>query len=137
MAHTRADKAVAAVIDGLATWALGTNLFYGHSMPSHPDQVVYCLLRSGTAPIDFHPAPGRSGYEPSDLRPRVQVIIRDKIGALDTGADLAEEIRTTLHLAEIAGYMDCRVTESQPNDLGPDEDGRPEWSINVDLRVSD
>ena len=70
--------------------------------------------------------------------PQVQVRVRSDIQQYETGLQLAREIREAINYAapdDLTEFIDARTIDSEPNYLGEDEDGHPEWSINVQLTL--
>lgn len=103
-------------------------------MPDAPD-LAWCVVnRPGFAAHDL------SGYE----LPELQVIYRtSKAAGHQAGYDGAEAIRRALqHTSRItwaAGteheqyVLWCEANETEPVHLGPDESGRPRWSVSFQL----
>jgi hypothetical protein len=98
-----------------------------------PAQAVFCLESGGDPPAAY--VDGGSGL---NLRVHaVQIIVRSNPRDYAGGKSLANSVRNAVHEAPIAGYLDVRVREAQPNYLGEDEKGCHRWSINVQLQIKE
>lgn len=106
---------------------LGVEVFNGPVRPE-PTRAVFCLVTGGITPEDIVENSGESYH-----RPRVQIRVRDAQQDFAGGEVFATSVRDAVHLQVPAGYIECRAVESAPMYLGPDDQGRHEWSINVEL----
>lgn len=136
MTLPRADQEVATVIQGnIAEMQLGCNLFHGPVRGVSdfiPARSVFCLVTGGPEPSDCHDDDKYISF------PQVQVRVRSDRQDYDNGVELARAITEILHNSaptEITNFIDARTVDSEPNYLGEDEDGHPEWSINVQLTL--
>jgi hypothetical protein len=91
---------------------------------------VFVRASGGAPPSPYMGNPATRG---SVWMPRVQVVVRGDIGAVDTARQLANTIRRTLHRATLTGYFSCLAVESVPAELQPDPTGHPLFSLNVEL----
>lgn len=110
----------------------GTNLFTGPERPigdGIPDEAVFVLASGGYPPEPFIDGSGQD-YCIST----VQIIVRSAIRSHDSGQTLARDVRDCVHKATIAGYVDLRVREAEPNYLGQDEQELHTWSLNMELQ---
>lgn len=131
---------------GLVRWpptAAGTApQCYVEELPDDPGFAVGVFTRPS------FPAPDLSGYE----LPELQVVVRHPADNPDgrhrPGWTLAEQIRTALHRNETyepstwaAGTDDaldvlwCTASSSAPVALGPDQAGRPRWSVILQIEA--
>jgi hypothetical protein len=110
-----------------ASPAPGANLFRGAVMPSGngvPARAVFVLFTGGDPVTPMIGA--RSGLTDDYL----QVRVRYSAGGYRDGQLLAQSVHRALDLAPlpIAGLLRCRASLAA---IGENEDGQPEWSINV------
>lgn len=128
MALTRPDKDIATYLGGdLAALSLGVNLFYGPvrgADDNYPSKAVFCILDGGPPPL---PIWGTDVVR----RSRVALRVRGDRMKYDEGLDLAVSVRASVHYAAIVGYLDTRAEQAEPIFIGNDEDGHPEWVINI------
>jgi hypothetical protein len=138
MADPRPDRAVARhLADNVVGLTLRENLFNG-PMRKGDGLGVFCILDGGLEPEVCHQdATTGSTFKATTSRPTVQVRLRGDKGCYDDSLELAEEIRQAIHLASISGYIDVRADSSSMSYLGQDNDGHPEWTINVGLVVEE
>ena len=108
---------------------LGANLFEGPIRPvsnSVPAQSVFVSAPTGGF------APERTLGRTTELRrPVVQVRVRSP--AWEDGQSLAQAVFETLENADIPGYLDVVMAQSQPMFIGEDENGNYHWSMDVEL----
>lgn len=118
---------------GSLTLTLGTNLFIGPERAVEgstiPAQAVFCLGSGGPQPRPYLGASVVGGQRLS----RVQVVVRSTSDDFDGGEALARACLTRLERAELSGYYNCRVLESEPNYIGQNEHGLHRWTLNVEL----
>ncbi len=128
----RADIAVAKwLADNVPDLTLGGkdgNLFHGPIRPTEK-LAVFCQKDGGLAPVKC------GGSLDGILQPQVQIFTRGDRQKFDEGQDLVDKIRDAIHLAPLPGFIDVQVIESEPNYLGETNDGQPEWSQNLQLKV--
>lgn len=114
--------------------ALGTNIFQGPVRPPVagliPHAAIFVLATGGPSPDPYFSVGGASA---SFFRVGVQVRIRSAVDAFATGQTTALNVRAKLHLANLTGYVACRVRESHPLYLGTDDTEHHEFSVNVEL----
>lgn len=128
------DADIAARLDtALGSLTLGVNLFRGKEQPYSstgiPHQAVFCLATGGPAPEAY--LFGGTGVE---LRyPAVQILVRSNPRDFAGGQALVRTIRDAVHHATIAGYVEVRVAETEPNYVREDDEGHHAWTINVEL----
>lgn len=105
-------------------------------MPNTPDDALCVYPRAGFPSNDL------SGYE----WPELQIVVRTRKDAgWQAGWDAAEAIRLALrdtaNVTWAAGtpheqhILSCDTNEPAPFRLGPDEVGRPRWSVSVQLHA--
>jgi hypothetical protein len=126
------DTAVRDALTGTNSLVSGTNLFAGpiRDLPGTiPDKAVFCLATGGPAPEAFVSA--ATGNE--ERYHAVQVRVRGNPRDFASAVTLARGVRDTLHRTVPSGYLECAVRETEPNYLGQDEQGRDDFSINVEL----
>jgi len=108
---------------------LGTSVFNG-PVREQPVRGVWCLTTGGRPPDDIV-GNLTQGYRYH----RVQIRIREEQQNFGAGETLARGVRDAVHIIVPASYIDCRAVESSPLYLGPDDFGRHEWAINVELTI--
>ena len=117
----------------IGKWRLGSNLHAGPVRPVGEARVpaccVFCIPDGGPPPENF------IGMDTSIRNHQVKVWIRGDRKKFKQALEDAREILDTLHLARISGYMIALVVGSSPTNLGEDEDGHPEMTVDVVLRV--
>ncbi len=127
------DKALADFLEtDIAELTKGTNLFRGPvraAVGVIPSRAVFVLSTGGLDPEAFN------GELNTIQRPSIQIRIRGDREGFEDGQDLARRIRSSAHYATLTDYIDVRVADGDPNYLGQDDDGHPEWSVNVSLVV--
>lgn len=111
----------------------GTNLFSGPVRPVRatymPGRAVFVFPSGGQEPQAF--------LGESVCMRKSSVIIRTRgnhsstADAYKTALSDARDVRDAVHFASIAGYFDIRVDQTEPIYIGEDENGHPEFSINV------
>ena len=123
----------------IAQFTLGTNVVHGPVRPARdfPARAAFCFPSGGPAPDAIL----------NDAQTKIRnaaVIIRIREsknntdpGAFESGLSLARSVRDTIHYAALTGYIDVRVNESEPIYLGEDEDGHPEFQLNVSLNIEE
>lgn len=109
---------------------------YLENMPSTPDRLICIYNRPG-------PAPDR--VDPWEY-PQVQVLARDAPGPSRPTQDLltaiAQAVHGTTNLSWAAGTVDevwvtsCDKATSGLVNLGPDQSGRPVWSITFQTELN-
>lgn len=104
------------------------NIFI-EQMPDEPDLAIGLYTSSGFSP-DTKTYVGRPGF---------QVIVRGDRNPL-TAAELAQEIFTALHSPSVTQFttngvfiLQCASRQSEPISLGPDANGRFEYSLNFQV----
>lgn len=127
---------------GLARWAGsgpdGALPAFVEDLPDQPDAALCVVTRPSFPPPDL------TGYG----LPEVQVIVRHGQSATDRnrrGYELADAVRVALdgtsETTWAAGGADeievltCTASSSSPVPLGPDQAGRPRWSISFQLEA--
>lgn len=126
---TRHDKTVA---DYLRNNTAESSVFQGPIPEDAPDELVACRVAGGPQ--------GRGRFDGGQdyiREPRVQVMIRGPRHDAESARDRAHDILSTLDGATPTDYLDLRVTGSAPNELQPDDNGRPLLSINVKLLIDE
>jgi hypothetical protein len=125
---TVADVAAKIAADGNGT--LGTDLFRGvvraerSSAPVIPRIAIFVNApTSGPAPF------GVGGDHLRYRSPTIQIRVRHAVQA--TGRTLAQAIYNDLSAGTMDNYLNVSMNESDPIDLGQNENGAYEWSINV------
>ena len=111
---------------------VGENLFAGPVQPADPDDLiahkaVFVVATGGIQPFALH------GDCESIRRSNLQVRVRGEKEAYTEGLLLAREVAAAVDLAPITGYIDVRILDTEPNYLGQDDEGHPEWSVNVEM----
>lgn len=111
-----ADYLVAQNIGGGATgWTVSRGTF--------TDAVKdIAVMDSGGAP-PLQQAAGRVLYQGAVIQ------VRGEPGAAWAARQKAEAVLTTLDGASVSGLLYLHVTQSSPMDVGPDESGRPLFSL--------
>lgn len=113
----------------VSPWVLGTNLFHGPESPADgeiPIKATFCILDAG-------PMPEPDMGSVNDLRvERCKVVLRENRDQTDYGLATARAHLARLRYAELTGFIDVRVLETEPNYLGDRGDGHPRWSFNVE-----
>ena len=112
----------------IASLTAGTNLFIGPTRQVSelfPSEAVFVLPTGGFAPDGF------IGMDTQIWNFGIQVRVRWTKDFWRDGYELASEIRDLLHYSSISDSIDVRVNESEPNYIGEDSEGNPEWTINV------
>lgn len=105
-------------------------------MPSSPDHAIGVLPRAGFPGNDL------SGY----AWPEIQIVVRTPNGAgWDLGhakaAAIQAALNNTAHVVWAAGtphaqqILSCDTNEPEPFWLGPDENGRPRWSVSFQIHA--
>jgi len=109
----------------------GTNLWRGPERAAGtgvPAKSVFVLASGGYPPRPF------LGPSSTDMRrSTVQITVRSDAQDFDGGQTLVRAVRNAIHKAAVAGYVDIRVRESEPNYLGQDEAARHLWTVNVEM----
>lgn len=113
-----------------ASLTLAANTFASPVLPADsqvPAKAVFCLNTGGPAPQAY------MGQVAEERFSRCQITVRGDAGEdrYEDGRVLAKRVLELAHRAPLAGYIDVMVQESEPNYLGPTEDGLPRWTINV------
>lgn len=128
-------KVTEAIIDvivaALPAWTKGDNIFIGPMRAKGdgiPGRATFVHDSGGPIPQSF--LDGNSG---DDLHEHaVQIMVRggtdDQFDASET---LAVDIQETVQKATVADSLWATVQQSHPIYSGEDEDGHPQWSINV------
>lgn len=109
----------------------GTNLFPGPERAAGqfvPTEAVFVLASGGFPPRPFIDGSGQDYCEST-----VQITVRSEAAKHDVGQTLARAVRDCAHKANVAGYVDIRVRESEPNYIGQDEKGSHLWTLNVEM----
>lgn len=134
------DDAVADVIDADATlsaYVKGTNLFRGKprdALNGVPIKSIWCLSQPGRQPMDYCQS---NTHSPEDYFPAVQIIVRGVPGDFQAAQADAKLVLTAVHDVPPSGYIYCRATHSEPIYIGENDDESHEFSINVDLMISE
>lgn len=118
---------IAGLVLGLT---VGTNLFMGPvraQSESVPAAAVFVHSEGGDAPEPY------LGTGTSDWQPEVTVTVRGAPEAFQTGQTLARSILKALHLADVPGYYLCEAQQSEPDYVGRDDAGCPEWEMDFVL----
>jgi len=117
----------------LAAWTLGTNLFHAGVRPADEAQLVpakACFIypTGGVEPRDF------CGEDRAERRSRLQIWVRGDRGDFTETLALARAIRDTVHRSDatLTDYIQIRAMQSEPIPLGLDDQGLPEYSINIE-----
>lgn len=111
----------------------GTNLFQGpetterETAPLIPVQSAFVMEVGGPPPSDAFGASQSSLYFS-----QVQVLVRAK--TFQAGRALVRSCLSATHLANISGYFDTRVLQSEPSYLGQTDDDLHRWSFTAELR---
>lgn len=109
-----------------------TNLFASKQqapVDGIPHLAVFVLPTGGPAPEAY--VDGGSGSE--RRYSAVQVTSRSEPREYNAGKAFARVIRDALHHATIAGYLDVKVNETEPNYLGENDAGNHVWTSNLEL----
>lgn len=107
------------------------NLFASKEMAAGdgvPHEAVFVLAAGGPAPEAY-----ADGTTTELWYPALQVITRSKPRDYNGGLVLARLVLSTLHHAPLAGYVDVRVNESEPNHVAETDAGSHVWSNNFEL----
>ena len=98
------------------------------------DTGVFVWVSSGEQPLDFYGSntPNQTSVWSDQLTIRVVGEHTDPTGA----EDVAEQIRSNLHLADVGSYNAVKVLGS-PIELEPDGDGRPRHHLKVFVSIED
>ena len=106
-----------------------SNCFVGPVRPVSaqiPHNSVFCLSTGGRASDRVH-------SDLSELRyPTVQIRVRHN--TFSSGYTFVKEIYDALFNANINGYWDIRLLQSEPVFILQDENSNYHWSINVEMR---
>jgi hypothetical protein len=111
---------------------LGTNLFTGPERAVSdqvPADCIFVLASGG-----FPPAPYLDNSGQDDVLSTVQITIRSAPNDYSGGRSTARSVRNRVHKGSIAGYVDVRVREAEPNYIGQDEAASHLHTVNVELR---
>jgi hypothetical protein len=110
-----------------------TNVFDGpvRPVPAAPAKAVFVLATGGPPPE------ARIGETQADRFPALQIRTRGDKNDFAGGLADARAVRDAVHYAPLAGWVDVRVQETEPNYLGEDNNGHPEWSVNAELRITE
>lgn len=121
---------LATYLDGLNLGVFSTgadSTIYIEHLPDTPDTCIGIYSRGGAAP-DLKTTVGR---------PQLQLIVR---GDTDprTAQSVAQALQDALHglhdtTFDTTRIMLCQCAQSQPVSLGPDDNGRYRYSINLNL----
>ena len=106
------------------------NLFIGPVEPTSslfPAECVFLLPTGGISPQGF------VGMDTYVWFNDIQIRIRWTKKRFWDGYTLARRLRALLHYAPIADTISVLVRESEPNYIGEDDEGNPEWSLNVTM----
>lgn len=108
---------------------------YVENMPDQPDNAVGVYTRPGPPPDSADPW----SY------PKGQLVVRTEAGPSRTGIEFIEQIVAALHGTRNVVWApstpdelfvtSCDANESGIVPLGPDQAGRPRWSITCNLEV--
>ena len=117
----------------IASLAAGTNLFQGPSRP--PSSVIPHLC------VNVQSYGGRShadmGVSREDRFYRLQVRVRGNVDGYAEARTLAREIITALdRYAPGSGWVEIRVSDAGPIDLGIDDTEHPIFVINLTITYS-
>jgi hypothetical protein len=98
--------------------------------PTVPHAALFVLATGGPAPdLYFRVGAGSASF----YRVNVQVRVRSEVEKFGDAQTKAVQVRDKLHLAELAGYVACKVLSSEPLYLGQDDTEHHEFSVNVTL----
>lgn len=107
------------------------NVFIGHS-PDTPDEVI-TIMTTGGLENDT-----KLGYD----SPTIQVIVRggtpyDRSAGYSRAREVYDVLAglTSTALPDGTWLVMARALQSEPSDIGADENGRQEWSMNFLLEV--
>lgn len=119
------------------------NLFRGEVVPvgeGSPARAIFVLLSGGSKPLILHGTSARNRIAFDGVQVRIrgdidgfrqgQVDAKAALAAVNDSAPPAPGVTGD----PMAGFIDCQVLESKPNNLGTDDGGHPEWSFNVELK---
>lgn len=127
-----ADFSAAMATAGLGT--VGTDIYYGGELPYSATVPAICkfvLLRGGPPPI---PLISQNDIYTFDI----QVIVRGervlKNGAWTAAQTAARAVISNMHRASISGYFSCVAINSEPIDIGLDDQEMPRFSCNFRLQ---
>jgi len=113
--------------------AAGATIFRGPVRPASnvvPHAAVFVLATGGPPPQPYFRVGAGSA---SFYQVNVQVRVRSEPEKFGAGQTKALQVRDKLHLATIAGYVACKVLNSEPLYLGKDDTEHDEWSVNATL----
>ena len=112
--------------------AVGVNIFRGPvrpaAPPSVPHQSVFVFSTGGPPPVPYFVVGGDNA---NFYRANVQVRVRSTAETFSSGQTLALQVRDKLHLADLVGYVSCKVLNSTPMYLGQDDTEHHEFSVNA------
>lgn len=113
---------------------VGTDIFRGPVRPAKvgfvPHAAIFVLATGGPAPSPYFSVAGVSA---SFYKVSVQVRVRSNVEKFGDAQTKALQVRDKLHLANIAGYVACKVLQSEPIYLGQDDLEHHEFSVNATL----
>lgn len=95
------------------------------------DQAIAIYETGGPVPDDM------MGTTDSIQYPRIQVSVRAPAGKKDQGKSDADDVWRLLHDWSPSAYSRPQMLGSGVNFLGPDDDGRLKWSINLELFIDE
>lgn len=111
---------------------LNDNVHYGNVLQPDdyvPHKAVFVISHGGAPPLPYAGCGGIRGEHYHS----VQVYVRGNKQDYPEAAALARSIADALNYAAIAGYCECRPTQSGIINLGLDKDGHPVLSLNYEL----
>jgi len=122
-------KAVRDYLDNSA--GLSVPLKWGVMRSGYADDVVVCKASGGSVTHYLN------GGGENSAQPTVQVMVRGAPDGYEAAHTRARTIHDTLKVGAITGYDGTWVQQAQPNDLGPDDDGRHYFTVNVRLLIDE
>lgn len=137
MAPRDVELDVATLLQAAGHGSLSGNpptLYAGPFPATAPDAMIACLASGGEQPAKYLGGDGTAVY-----RPKVTVLVR---GARGAGSYANARQRScnawqSLYEAQRSTYLQFLMQEPQPNFLGRDENGRPQFSFTVQLEYSE
>lgn len=122
--------AVAALIRGQGLNVPDSDIYEGPKDAKMPDTCIFMQPAGGPEPEDHF------GTNESVQEPVIQVRVRVTPDAYLDGVSDAHDIWQILHDERPSSdYSSSTMRQSSPLYLGQDDDGRHEWSINVQLFI--
>lgn len=130
-AGTAIATIIATAVGSAAPGAAGSYVFNGPARPD-PAKAIFCLAHGGPAPIDY-----QSGASVQFAKPQVIVRVREEAGSFRLAETLARSAHAACSSVAVSGYLDCRVLQSHPLYMGPDDQDRHEFSFTVELTLDE